>query len=88
MKNKILITVFFLLVNNILSAENILIESKNIILNKDKNTSIFENEVIIKTDNNYTIKSDYAEYNKLDKFIILKKKIKAVDNINNIIESQ
>ena len=88
MKNKILITVFFLLVNNILSAENILIESKNIILDKNKNTSIFENEVIIKTDNNYTINSDYAEYNKLDKFIILKKKIKAVDNVNNIIESE
>ena len=88
MKNKILITIFFLLVNNILSAENILIESKNIILDKNKNTSIFENEVIIKTDNNYTINSDYAEYNKLDKFIILKKKIKAVDNVNNIIESE
>ena len=88
MKNKILITIFFLLVNNILSAENILIESKNIILDKNKNTSIFENDVIIKTDNNYTINSDYAEYNKIDKFIILKKKIKAVDNVNNIIESE
>ena len=51
MKNKFLITFFFLLVNNILSAENISIESKNIILDKNKNTSIFENEVIIKTDN-------------------------------------
>ena len=88
MRNKILITIFFLLINNILSAENILIESKNIILDKNKNTSIFEDEVIIKTDNNYTINSDYAEYNKLDKLIILKKKIKAIDNKNNIIESE
>ena len=88
MRNKILITIFFLLINNILSAENILIESKNITLDKNKNTSIFEDEVIIKTDNNYTINSDYAEYNKLDKIIILKKKIKAIDNKNNIIESE
>ena len=88
MKNKFLITFFFLLVNNILSAENISIESKNIILDKNKNTSIFENEVIIKTDNNYIINSDFAKYNKLDKFIILKKKIKAIDNKNNIIESE
>ena len=88
MKNKILIIIFFFLINNILLAENILIESKNIILDKNKNTSIFENEVIIKTDNNYTINSDFAEYNKLDRFIIIKKKIKAVDDKNNIIESE
>ena len=88
MKNKIIITIFFFLINNILLAENILIESKNIILDKNKNTSIFENEVIIKTDNNYTINSDFAEYNKLDRFIIIKKKIKAVDDKNNIIESE
>ena len=88
MKNKIIIIIFFFLINNILLAENILIESKNIILDKNKNTSIFENEVIIKTDNNYTINSDFAEYNKLDRFIIIKKKIKAVDDKNNIIESE
>ncbi len=88
MKNKIIITIFFLLINNILLAENILIESKNIFLDKNKNTSIFENEVIIKTDNNYTINSDFAEYNKSSKFLIIKKKIKAVDNKNNIIESE
>ena len=88
MKNKIITTIFFLLINNILLAENILIESKNIFLDKNKNTSIFETEVIIKTDNNYTINSDFAEYDKSGKFIIIKKKIKAVDNKNNIIESE
>ena len=74
MKNKFIIIFIFSLINNILSAENILIESKNIILDKNKSTSIFENEVIIKTDNNYTINSEFAEYNKLNKFVTIKKK--------------
>jgi len=88
MKNKFIIIFIFLLINNISSAENILIESKNIILDKNKSTSIFENEVIIKTDNNYTINSEFAEYNKLNKFVTIKKNIKAVDNKNNIVESE
>ena len=46
------------------SAENLVIEAKNISLDKNKETSIFEREVIVKTENNKIIKSDYAEYNK------------------------
>ena len=46
------------------SAENLVIEAKNISLDKNKETSIFEKEVIVKTDDNKIIKSDYAEYNK------------------------
>ena len=85
MKNKFR-TFFFLFLlssGNILFAENILIESRNIILDKNKNTSIFENDVIIKTENNYIFKSDYAEYNKSNKIILLKDNIRAFDNKNN-----
>ena len=88
MKNKFKIFFFLFLLSsgNILFAENILIESRNIILDKNKNTSIFENDVIIKTENNYIFKSDYAEYNKSNKIILLKDNIRAFDNKNNIVE--
>ena len=89
MKNKFKIFFFLFLLSsgNILFAENILIESRNIILDKNKNTSIFENDVIIKTENNYIFKSDYAEYNKSNKIILLKDNIRAFDNKNNLVES-
>ena len=40
------------------------IESKNITLDKDQETSIFEGGVVIKTKDNNIIKSEFAEYNK------------------------
>ena len=87
MRNKLLLifsTIFF---NTFLLAENLLIQSKNITLDKNDNTSIFENEVTIITEDNNTIKSDFAKYNKQTKFIILKNNIIAVDNKNNTIET-
>ena len=45
-------------------AENILIESKNITLDKNREISIFKDEVIVRTQENTQIASDFAEYNK------------------------
>ena len=68
-------------------AENVLIQAKNITIDKKKQITIFENEVNIKTYDNNTIQSNYAEYNKGTGQINLKGKITAIDNRNNIIES-
>ena len=51
-------------------AENINIQAKNISIDKDKEISVFENEVKVITENGITIKSDYAEYNKKLNFCI------------------
>ena len=91
MKNKLkfLCLIFFvLLLNKNLFAENITIESKNIILDKDSMNSVFENDVVIKTDTGQIIKSDYAEYDKLKNIVILKKNVSAIDKQNNIVESE
>ena len=66
MKNKFLIAFFLISIQNTLLAEDILIESKNITLNKDDQTSIFKDEVKIVTQNNSIINSEFAEYNKKD----------------------
>ena len=68
-------------------AENLNIEAKEITLNKQNNTSIFENDVIIKTNEGKQIFSDFAEYNKKLGLIKLKGNIKVVDDKNNIIET-
>ena len=87
MKNKLFLFVFFIFYNSLAVAENISIQAKNITIDKKKQITIFENEVNIKTDNNNTIKSNYAEYNKGIGQINLKGNITAVDNRNNIIET-
>ena len=73
--------------NSLASADNVLIQAKNITIDKKKQITIFENEVNIKTYDNNTIQSNYAEYNKGTGQINLKGKITAIDNRNNIIES-
>ena len=86
MKNKLIIFFLFFLSCKELFAENIFIEAKNISLDKDKTTSIFENEVVVKTQNKI-IKSDFAKYNKKSGFLVFKKNVVAIDEKNNIIES-
>ena len=85
MKNKFLIIIFFL-AHTALKAENLQIEAKNITLDKDKITSIFENEVVVKTKEK-TIKSEYLKYDKEKGFLIFKKDIIATDKEGNIIET-
>ncbi len=89
MKNSVLyILLFFLL--NITGAlsENVLIQAKNITLEKNRELSIFRNEVTIKTEDGNLIKSDYAEYNKKKGLIVLKNNIVATDSRDNQIETE
>ena len=78
MKNKTLIICFTIFFNTVLFGENLKINSKNITIDKNKEITIFENEVLI-VEENYTIKSDYAEYNKKEGIIVLKDNIVATD---------
>ncbi len=64
-----------------------MIQAKNITLDKDKVTTVFETDVVVKTKNK-TIKSQYVKYNKKIGLLILKKKIIAEDNDNNVITAE
>ena len=87
MKSKFIIFFYIIFANSILLAENIFIEAKSISIDKKKQISIFENDVIVKTLDNNVISSDYAKYDKNKGIIILKGNIEAVDNQNNIIQT-
>ena len=67
-------------------AEELFIEAKDITLNKEKKTSIFQNDVLVKTKNK-KITSQYAEYNKNSQEVMLKENIIAQDNSNNLIKT-
>ena len=85
MKSKILLIIFTFFFNQILIAENIKISAKNITIDKNKKTSIFENEVSVLTAEGDVIKSDLAEYNKDNGILILKNNISLNDKYNNIL---
>ena len=84
MKNKftIIFFIFLILLSEKLFAENIFITAKNITIDKNDNTSIFENEVVVKTQNK-VIQSDYAKYDKLNGYLLLKENITLIDEKNN-----
>ena len=87
MKNRFLIFFFtFFFVSNI-QAQNLEIESKEIILNKENSTSIFKNKVKIKTIDGKIIKSNFAEYNKNLGFLKLRNNILVIDEKNNTIKA-
>ena len=91
MKNKTLIflkILFMLSLYNFVYAENISIESKKITIDKKKQITIFEEEVILITDDNKTIKGEYAEYDKEKGKIILKDTITLIDQQNNKIVTE
>ncbi|MDC2987083.1 hypothetical protein OAY20_03185 [Candidatus Pelagibacter bacterium] len=85
MKSKILLIIFTFFFNQILVADNIKISAKNITIDKNKKTSIFENEVSVLTTEGDLIKSDFAEYNKDDGILILKNNISLTDKYNNTL---
>ena len=85
MKSKILMIIFTFFFNQILIAENIKISAKNITIDKNKKTSIFENEVSVLTAEGDVVKSDFAEYNKDSGILILKNNISLNDKYNNIL---
>ena len=86
MKNKFYIILFMFLSQSLL-AENIQIQSKNITLDKNKEITIFEKKVLVKTEDNYEITAEFAEYDKKKGLVKLKKDIKAKDGKNNVIEA-
>ena len=91
MKNKFLFVIFISLLiflTNVIFADNLYIESKNLLLDKNKRVSIFENEVFIRTENNSTITSEYAEYNKESGLVKLKKKVVLIDIQNNKVQTE
>ena len=63
MKNNIIQTLLFFLVTNISFADELEISAKNISLDKKKEISIFQEDVIIVDKDNNIIKTDYAVYN-------------------------
>ena len=60
-------------------AEDLFIEAKDITLNKDKQTTIFKNNVHVKT-NDKKISSEFAEFDKEAQTIILRENIKIPPN--------
>ena len=87
MKNNFLIIFFSISIFTNSLAENLLIQAKNISLDKDGQTSVFKDEVIITTQEK-TIKSDYVKYNKKNGFLLIKDNIRATDSKKNIIEAE
>ena len=87
MKNRFLIffSTFFFFSN--IQAQNLEIESKEIILNKENSTSIFKNKVKIKTIDGKIINSNFAEYNKNLGFLKLRNNILVIDEKNNTIKA-
>ena len=80
MKNNFIIILSVSIFFNSLQAENLLIQSQNIKLDKDKEISIFQNEVFVQTDKNHSIESDFAEYNKKIGLVKFSGNIKLTDN--------
>ena len=88
MKNKILLILILLFLKNNTFAENLLIQAKDITLDKNKELSIFKNEVSIITEEKNTIKSNYAEFDRKKNIIKLKGNVIAKDNLNNTVSSE
>ena len=85
MRNKILLVILVFFFNEISFAENIKISAKNVILDKNKQSTIFENEVLVLTNEGDNIKSDYAEYNKNLGILTLKGNVNLIDKDNNVL---
>ena len=86
MKNKFFISFLLIFISSKLFAEDMLIEAKNIKLDKDREITIFKDDVKVKTQDK-EISSDYASYNKKTGQLILKDNILAADNFKNQIRA-
>ena len=87
MKSKLYIYLFTFLFFSNAFAENIQIQARNITLDKDKVTTVFENDVVVKTKNKI-IRSQYLKYNKKIGLLVLKNNIIAEDNDKNTITAE
>ena len=73
MKNSLFyIFLIFLFFPNSLFSENLSIQSKNILIDKNSKLTVFENEVVAKDEKGNEFRTNRAEYNK--KFNLLKSK--------------
>ena len=88
MKSKTLIIFFSLLYFELCYSKNIFIEAKNISIEKKNEIKIFKEDVLVKTEDNYEIKSQFGELNKKSGILILKEKVIGIDKNNNIIETE
>ena len=90
MKSKLYIKFIFLIFTiffNFAFADNLFIQSETISINKEKETTIFQDNVIFQTEDNKIIKSEYAEYDKKNGIITLRNKVILTDEKNNKIET-
>ena len=77
----------FTIFSNFTFADNLFIQSDSININKEKETTIFQDNVIFQTEDNKIIKSEYAEYDKKNGIITLRNKVILTDEKNNKIET-
>ena len=87
MKSKFIYLIILIFIERNIYAENIEINADNITLDKINQTTVFENNVIIKDQDGTVIKGNYAEYNKNKNTIYLKDKIIINDINKNILKS-
>ncbi len=87
MKNKIFIyiLIFFVIVANISKSNELDITSKIIKVEEDGNKIIGKNEVVIRTDNDLEIYSDYAVYYKDKNYITASGNVKIIDKLKNVL---
>ena len=88
MKNKIIyIIIFFLSLVKHVNSENIEMNADSITIDKTNQKTIFEKNVIIKDEDGTIIKSNYAEYSKIEELITLKDNIIINDINKNKLEA-
>ncbi len=86
MKNKFFIILYLFFYSTNLFADSLSIQAKNISIDKDMETSIFKDEVTVKSDKKL-IKSDYVKYNKKLGYLLIKDNILATDDKDNSIQA-
>ena len=84
MKNNFFTVLFLIFYQNFLFAENLDIRAKNIKTEKNKEITIFENEVKIIDKFNNVINADYVEYDKKNNFLKLEGNIYSKDANGNM----
>ena len=87
MKSKFIYLIILMFIERNIYAENIEMNADIITLDKINQTTVFENNVVIKDQDGTVIKSNFAEYNKNKNTIYLKDKIIINDNNKNILKS-
>ncbi len=88
MRNSFLVLFLSFLVFSYAGAESLKIQANNITLDKKNNTSIFEKEVNITTEDGIIIKGDFVKYDKKNRFLTIKENIVVKDKKNNLIKAE